>query len=129
MHGGMMEDQIKSMMSEFSSALADMVVAMQEKKAGTDEISATLADIVTAIEANKSQPLNEIVTAIKAIRLEAPINVGPTPIQNIVQPAPVQILEREQPSSYKLTGVKYDNFDRVIEALIEPVASNSIEAE
>lgn len=114
-----MEEQLKSLMFEFSAALEGIVVALQEKNAGTEEISATLADMVIAIEAKKSQPLNELVDAIKAIK------INPTPIQNIVQPAPVQILERVQPYDYKLTGVKYDNFDRVVEALFIKIPNSS----
>lgn len=114
----------ESLMAELSGALADMVVAMQAKKDGTDEISATLVDLVAAIESQSSgKSIESVALAIKAIRIEAPkvtVNVSPTPIQNIVQPAPVQILERVQPGDYRLT-VKYDNHDRITEALISKV--------
>lgn len=124
MSGVMMEQKLQAfeaLMSELSGALADIVVAMQAKKDGTDEISATLVDLVSAIESQSAgKSIESIAQAIKAIRIEAPpvtVNVSPTPIQNIVQPATVQILERVQPGDYRLT-VKYDNHDRITEALI-----------
>lgn len=124
MSGVMMEQKLQAfeaLMSELSGALADIVVAMQAKKDGTDEISATLVDLVSAIESQPAgKSIESIVQAIKAIRIEAPlvtVHVNPTPIQNIVQPAAVQILERVQPGDYMLT-VKYDNHDRITEARI-----------
>lgn len=124
MSGGMMDEQLKSLVSEFSAAIADMVVAMQEKKAGTDEISASLADIGAALDSlAKGASTEKLIEAVKGIRLQLPdvhINVSPTPIQNIVQPATVQILERVQPGDYKLS-VTYDNHDRIVEALISRV--------
>lgn len=111
----------ESLLAELSGALADIVVAMQAKTDGTDEISATLVDLVTAIEGQTAgKSIDAIAQAIKDIRLEAPlvnVNVSPTPIT--IQPV-VQVLERIQPCDYKLS-VKYDNHDRITEALISRV--------
>lgn len=124
------QDGFESLMGELSGALADIVVAMQQKSEGTDEISSTLADLVAAIESKATgKSMEQIAQAIKAIRIESPaitVNVNPTPIQNIVQPAVVQIIERVQPGDYKLT-VSYDNRDRITEAFISKIHNTSKE--
>ena len=87
-------EAFETLMGEVSGALADVVVALQtqSEKSGMDEVGSALADIVAALE--KPQPVQDIVAALKALRIEAPVvnvTVSPTPIQNVIQPAPVTV--------------------------------------
>lgn len=106
----------ETLMGELSSALADMVEAMQNKQAGTDEISATLVSMLEAIEAkNKGRPMDEVVAAIKGLRLQASeitVNVSPTPIT--IQPPATSFSDFE----LKCT---YDNYDRLTSARWVPI--------
>ena len=104
----------ESLLNETSAALAEMVEAIKAGQASQDEIAASLADMVAAIEAKSSQPIAEIVEAIKAIRITAPaVNVSPTPIQ--VLPAPVHIHER---AAFNVKSIPtYDRHGAITEIL------------
>ena len=87
-------EAFETLMGEVSGALADVVSALQQQNESTalDEIASALADMALALE--KRQPVQDIVAAIKALRLEAPVvnvTVSPTPIQNLIHPAPVKV--------------------------------------
>lgn len=84
------------LMGEVSGALADVVTALQARSedSALNDISSSLADLVATLEKRSAQPMGELVAAIKALRIEAPavnVTVSPTPIQNVIQPAPVKV--------------------------------------
>lgn len=84
----------ETLMGEVSGALADAVTALQQRSedSSLNDIASSLADVVEALE--KRQPIDDMVAALKALRIEAPtvnVTVSPTPIQNVIQPAPVQV--------------------------------------
>lgn len=101
------------LMSEISTAIADMATAIEEGRAPVEEIGSALADIVEMLESKS--PADQIAQAIKGIRIESVVNVSPTPIT--ITPT-VQVLSR--PSNYKMT-VKYDLQNRITEALVSRI--------
>lgn len=120
----------ESLMGEASSAIADMAETIKAGQGTHDEIAATLADVAAALEARKALPLQDLIAAVRALRITAPavnvtndITVSPTPIQNIVQPAPVQIIERATPFDYKVTP-SYDRHGVITDMLITRVQSS-----
>ena len=121
----------QSLLSEISAGLAEIVEAFSTRQTSADEMASALADIAGAIEAYKAQPLTELIAAVKSIRITAPavtvkneVNVNPTPIHNNLPAPVVQIIERVQPGDYRLT-VKYDNHDRITEALISKITQKT----
>lgn len=90
--------ELKALVTELSSALADMVVAVQAQMGPAEEISATLVEMLQAMRDRKpGVDTAALLAALKSLRITAPevkvINdVHPTPIQNIVQPAAVHFM-------------------------------------
>ena len=97
MAGEQETNELKALVAELSSALADMVVAIQERMGPTEEISATLVEMLQAMRDRKPDvDTAALLAALKSMRITAPdvkiVNdVHPTPIQNIVQPAEVHV--------------------------------------
>lgn len=87
-------EAFETLMGEVSSALADVVATLHKRSENSalDEIASALADLAGALE--KRQPIEDMVAALKVLRIEAPavnITVAPTPIQNMIQPSAVKV--------------------------------------
>ena len=104
----------EGLMNEVSAALAEIVDSMASGKESAVESSTALVEIVGLLE-KRNKPIEEVVSAIKALRLT--VNVEPTPLT--ITPI-VQILERIQPGEYTFT-FEYDNYDRLTHAKMSPV--------
>ena len=110
----------QELLDQISAAMADLVACANEKQKGIDEIASIMADILKVIESRKSGVgVEDMIKAIKSIKIEPSINVNPTPINNIIQPSEVKIMDRMQ-CDYKL-NLKYDSFDRITEATIKMI--------
>lgn len=118
--------ELKALVAELSSALADMVVALQDGRGPAEEISTTLVEMLQAMRDRKPDvDTAAVLAALKTLRITAPevkvhneINVSPTPIHNNLPAPVVQFIEREKADEFELT-VKYDNFDRITNAVIK----------
>lgn len=119
--------ELKNLVAELSGALADMVVAMQDRVGPTEEISTTLVEMLQAMKDRKPDvDVAAITAAVKAIRIpqavvkvENHVQVEPTPIHNNL-PAPVVQFIEQRTDGFELS-VKYDNFDRITTARLTRV--------
>ena len=84
------------LIGEASSAIADMAETIKAGQGDDNVIAASLADMAAALESRK--PLDDLIAAVKALRIAPAVNVkneitvGPTPIQNIVQPTEIRFM-------------------------------------
>lgn len=122
----------ESLIDELSATLADVVDSMKSGHDSLSEIGTTLVDVLEVLQARKPSDFSPLVSALRDLRInvQAPsvaVNVSPTPIQNIIQPATVQIIERVEPGDYRLT-VKYDQMNRITEALVSRVKTRPASA-
>jgi len=102
-----MDPQLQELLAEVSSALADMVTAMNEKTQSSDQISSALADMAEALDGkSQGKSLESIAKAISALRP-----------QIVVQPAPVVVQMVGADCTYEVS-MKYDNFDRITSCMI-----------
>ena len=85
----------QSLMNETSAALAEVIEVIKTSQGSQDEIAAALVEIAGALTASQPQPLDELVKALKALRITAPAitnQVNPTPVNVNVQPAAVHFM-------------------------------------
>lgn len=86
------------LMHEASSAIADMAETIKAGQGTHDEIAATLADMAAALESRKALPINDLVAAVKALRITPAVNVTneitvpPAVVNNLVQPTEIRFL-------------------------------------
>lgn len=91
-------EAFEALMNEASGAIADMAETIKAGQGTHDEIAATLADMAAALESRKALPFDELIAAVKALRITPAVNikneitVSPTPIQNIVQSAEIRFM-------------------------------------
>lgn len=117
----MIGKEVKALLDELSSALADVVEAMKAGQDSSGEVAAALADMVQLLE--KREPGTDIAAlaaSVRAMRIQASdvtVNVSPTPVT--VTPV-VQILERVQPGAYEMRFT-YDRYDRLETAVLVPL--------
>lgn len=106
---------VEALVTELSTALADLVQAAQESQANTGEIGATLVDLLDVLKAHKPGGSTEdLCKAIRELKPQVTVNVSPTPINNVVN------VER---GAYKF-AFDYDAQDRITGATVTPVKNN-----
>jgi hypothetical protein len=123
-------EAFQELLTEVSGSIADIVQSMESHGQANDQTASALTDIAAALDAAAAgKPLEEIVKAIKGLKLEAPVvnvQVHPTAIENhnhIAAPV-LQILERAQASGFK-AQFTYDRHDRVESAILTPLPARS----
>lgn len=113
----------ESLMTEVSTALADVVDCLQSGRIDASEVSNTLVEMLGVMQDFKPQDLGAIADAIAKLKINvsAPqvtvknnIEVKPTPIENIIHvaPASVQIMDRSLMTDYEMQ-VQYDGQGRI----------------
>lgn len=113
----------ESLMTEVSTALADVVDCLQSGRSNASEVSNTLVEMLGVMQAFKPQDLGAIAAAIAKLQIHvnAPqvtvksnIEVKPTPIENIIHvaPTPVHVMDRSPPTDYEMK-VQYDGQGRI----------------
>lgn len=106
-----MSTDLKVVVDELSSALADLVDAAQQNTMNAAEMGATLADLLEVLKAHKpGQGIGALCEAIRENRPQVSVNVSPTPVNVSI--------ER---SGYTME-FKYDGSNRITGATISPVA-------
>jgi hypothetical protein len=119
-------DAFEALLNEMSTALADVVDAMQSGQESQSEIATTLVDLLQLLESRKPDTsMADMCDAIKNLRIKASdvtVQVNPTPIT--VAPPVVQIIERVQPGAYEVTFT-YDNHDRLETARLVPLPAGA----
>jgi len=117
----------ESLMTEVSTALADVVECMQSGSANANEVSNTLVEMLGVMQAFKPQEpqsFQSIADAIAKLQInvsapqvtvKSSVEVNPTPIENIINVAPstLQIMPGERGLvDYDMT-VEYDQLNRI----------------
>ncbi len=100
--------------TDFATALADIVEAIEKQSDSTSEMSSALADLVEMAQGSKNEG---IIEAIRALKLSVSPTVDVKPMIQ-VHPADVTVVQKAQ--SYKLS-VTYDRQNRIETATISPI--------
>ena len=92
-----MSDDLKSVLSSVESGLADIAETLGNLGERFDPaaVEQAMADILEVLAANKGADLSPLIAAIRAM---------PAPVVNVnVQPAEVQLIERDRPRKWTVT--------------------------
>lgn len=80
-------EALEGLLGEVSTALVDLVGAMEARGEAGSATAAALIDLVSAIEKRKDPDHSAIVAAIKGLQLAPRIDVHPAPVQVLPAPA------------------------------------------